>query len=88
MKDTDNFFESLFENIRNNGTLAGTIIAGLGLVLLIAVIVDSDWVLEGGNGFFNIASISHMFGRTTARVLMGLLAVVIMGSGCLIAIAY
>ncbi|SFM22755.1 Imm17 family immunity protein [Marinobacter zhejiangensis] len=88
MDDISVFFESLFESIRNDGTLAGSVIAGLGVLLLVAVIVDSDWVLEGGNGFFNIATISRMFGRTVARVLMGLLAMAIIFAGCLIAVAY
>lgn len=88
MKETNNFFESLFENIRNNGTVAGLVIAGLGLVLLIAVLMNASWMLEGGNGFFNIATISKMFGRTTARVLMGILSVIIIVAGLLIAFAY
>lgn len=88
MKETNNFFESLFENIRNNGTVAGLVIAGLGLVLLIAVLMNASWMLEGGNGFFNIATISKMFGRTTARVLMGVLSVIIIVAGLLIAFAY
>jgi len=87
MESSSNFFESIFNQIRNNAKLAGSLIAVLGLLLLIAVFMDSDWVLEGGNGFFNIATISHMFGRKTARILMGILAIIIIGAGLLIAIA-
>ncbi len=88
MEKTNNFFETLFESIRNNGTIAGLVIVGLGVILLIAVILNADWMLEGGNGFFNIATISKMFGRNTARVLMGILSVIIIIAGLLIAFSY
>lgn len=88
MNEVNEFFESLFESIRNNGSLAGFVMAGLGGILLVAVVADSDWVLEGGNGRFNIATIGKIFGRTTARVLMGLLSVVIIAAGFLIAFSY
>lgn len=88
MEKMNNFFEQLFEDIRSKPALAGYIIAAIGLGLLIAVIMDADWMLEGGNGFFNIASISKMFGRNIARILMGIVSIIIMLSGLGIALFY
>lgn len=73
--------QDFFEKIQSNPSLAGLFIAGVGVALLIAVIMDADWILEGGNGFFNIASISKYFGRNTARILMGILFIILIGSG-------
>lgn len=56
--------------------------------MLIAVLLDADWMLEGGNGFFNIASISKHFGRTFARILMGVLSIVIIFIGLLTSWSY
>ncbi len=88
MEKADNFFEELFSKIRNNPSLAGYLIALIGVGLLIAVLMDADWMLEGGNGFFNIASISKMFGRNVARILMGIVSVGIIFSGLGIALLY
>lgn len=88
METVSNFFNDLFENIRNNPALAGYAISGIGVFLLIAVILDANWMLEGGNGFFNIATISKMFGRNTARVLMGILCIIIIAAGLLIVWGY
>ncbi len=88
MEKTNNFFENLFSNIRNNPSLAGYLIALVGAGLLIAVLMDADWMLEGGNGLFNIASISKMFGRNVARILMGILSLGIIFSGLGIALLY
>lgn len=84
MEKIGDFFNDLFEKIKSNPALAGYVISGLGVVLLIAVIMDADWMLEGGNGFFNIATISRMFGRGIARILMGIVSVLIIIAGLLI----
>ncbi len=65
--------------------LIGLFIAGIGLVMLIGVLMDADWMLEGGNGRHNIASISRRYGRKTARVLMGLLAGAFLAGGLIFA---
>ncbi len=77
--------ERLFDRVGNTPMLIGLFIAGVGLVLLIGVIMDADWVLEGGNGRRNIASISRRYGRKTARVLMGLLACAFLAGGLVFA---
>ncbi|MFL0095259.1 Imm17 family immunity protein [Tenacibaculum maritimum] len=85
MEKFSSFFDNLFNNIRSNPSLAGFVISGIGGIMLIAVIMDADWMLEGGNGFFNIASISNYFGRNIARVLMAFLSIIIIAAGLLIA---
>lgn len=72
-----------FNNLREHPALAGLVIAGFGLIMLIAAIMDADWLIEGGNGTFNIAWVSNRFGRKTAQTLMGILSVIIMLSGLL-----
>lgn len=84
MEKISNFFNQLFSDIQNKPATGGYLISGIGVILLIAVIMDADWMLEGGNGFFNIATISKMFGRGAARVLMGILSIVIIIAGLLI----
>lgn len=85
MEKISEFFDNLFADIQNNPSLAGYLMACTGVILLIAVLMDADWMLEGGNGFFNIASISKMFGRGVARILMGIVCVLIIIAGLLIA---
>lgn len=84
MEKIGDFFNNLFEKIKSSPVLAGLFIAGLGLFMLIAVIRDADWMLEGGNGFFNIATITKMFGRGLARILMGIASILIIIAGLLI----
>ena len=52
----------------------GLFFAGAGLFLLVGVILDWDWVMQRGEGAFDLLKLSHHFGRTTARVVMGILA--------------
>lgn len=84
----DDFFGNLFERINNTPALAGLVIAGIGLFMLIAVILDADWMLEGGNGFFNIATISRMFGRKIARIIIAIPCILLIIAGLGIAWGY
>jgi len=73
--------ENIAKYFSENQHVFGIFLSAVGGFLLLAVIMDWDWILEGGNGPFNIASISKYFGRNAARVLMGILSCVIIASG-------
>ncbi len=73
--------ENLAEYFSKNQHVFGLLLVAVGGFLLLAVVLDWDWILEGGNGPFNIASISKYFGRNVARILMGILSCVIIASG-------
>lgn len=88
MEKISEFFNNLFENVQGKPAIAGLVISSIGLFLLLAVIFDADWMLEGGNGFFNIASISKMFGRNVARVLMGIVCIILIVAGITLVWAY
>ncbi len=71
----------LFEYIRERPVLAGFVIAGIGLFMLIALIMDADWMLEGSGSGFNIASVSKIFGRKTARIIMAIPCILLILAG-------
>lgn len=83
MESINQFFDNFFNQVQQNPQWAGLLIFTLASLMLVAVIMDANWMLEGGNGrnIFNIATISKWFGRTTARVLMGLLSITLMTCG-------
>lgn len=41
--------------------------------LIIGLILDWDWVVEPGGGYFNIAYFIETFGRKTVRIVYGLI---------------
>lgn len=82
------FFETHFENTKANPPFAGIMIFLIGLIILIGVIKNSNWVLEGGNGSWNFAFISNTFGRNTARILVGIISIVIIFFGITISFFY
>ena len=45
--------------------------AAVMLVLIIGLILDWDWILEPGGGYFNIAYWIETFGRKTIRIAYG-----------------
>ena len=47
--------------------------AGAFLFIIIGLILDWDWVVEPGGGYFNIAYFINMFGRKTIRIVYGLI---------------
>ncbi|WP_344927144.1 immunity 17 family protein [Aquimarina addita] len=50
----------------------GYLIAAAGCTLyLIGAILDWDWVVEPGGGYFNIAYWIRIFGRKTIRICIG-----------------
>lgn len=55
----------------------GFIFVAFGAIILIGAWLNWDWVLEGNGKIMNIAWISDTFGRTTARVIMGIGGVLI-----------
>ena len=58
-------------------------VAACGLLILLGAILDWDWVLQGDGRIMNIAWISNMFGRTIARILMGIVGSIILALGTL-----
>lgn len=51
----------------------GYLIAAGGCTLfLIGLILDWDWVVEPGGGYFNIAYWIRVFGRKTVRIFLGI----------------
>ncbi|WP_459211631.1 immunity 17 family protein [Aquimarina rhabdastrellae] len=47
-------------------------VGGLGLYL-IGLILDWDWPLEPGGGYFNVAYWCEKLGRKTVRILLGIM---------------
>ena len=52
------------------GYLIGAI--GFGIYLL-GLILDWNWTLEPGGGYFNVAYFSEKLGRTTVRIILGII---------------
>lgn len=69
--------EKLEDFFQNNPHYFGLILLLAGLVLLIGVIKDWSWIFQGDGRVFNIEWFSTTFGRKGARVVMGILAVVL-----------
>lgn len=90
MESINNFFDNFFNQVQQNPQWAGAFIFVLAFFMLIAVIMDADWMLEGGNArnIFNIATISKRFGRNVARILMGLLCIALMIAGVIFYFLY
>lgn len=62
----------------------GFIFVAFGAIILIGAWFNWDWVLEGDGRAMNIAWISNTFGRNVARVIMGVMGVLIMIIGFVI----
>ncbi|QIU96679.1 Imm17 family immunity protein [Bacteroides faecium] len=58
-------------------------IAASGLLILLGAILNWDWVLEGDGRMMNIAWVSNKFGRTVARILVGISGSVLLVIGIL-----
>lgn len=81
MEETNKSDFDIFTYIQENN-LGGIVIAVIGLICLIAVIMDADWMLEANrNGRFNIGTIVSIWGRKAGRIIMGTLSVIIILSG-------
>ena len=58
-------------------------VAACGLLFLLGAIPNWDWVLEGDGRIMNIAWISNVFGRTVARILVGVSGGIVLAVGIL-----
>lgn len=58
-------------------------VAACGLLFLLGALLNWDWVLEGDGRIMNIAWISNMFGRTVARILVGISGGIVLAVGIL-----
>lgn len=55
----------------------GFLIAAVALVIfLIGILLDADWVLEPGGGYFNTAYFIEKFGRKTVRLYFGIMLII------------
>lgn len=63
--------EQITDFVSANPQYGYLIVAGLFLIVLIGLLLDWDWVVEPGGGYFNIAYFIEMFGRKTVRLVMG-----------------
>lgn len=50
------------------------IVASLLLLYLVGLILDWDWTVEPGGGYFNIAFWIDKLGRKTVRIILGTIA--------------
>ncbi len=80
--------DTFFENVKEDPLFAGVMISLIGVIILIGTIKNSDWVLEGGNGMWNFAFISNTFGRNVARILVGIISIVIIFFGIFVSFVY
>lgn len=80
------FFENIFKNFQNTHQIGGLIISGIGIIMLIAVLFNANWILDtrGHHSWFN--TILEMVNRKTARILMGILCIILIISGLLISL--
>lgn len=62
----------------------GFIFVAFGAIILIGAWLDWDWILEGDGKIMNIAWVSNTFGRTVARIIMGISGVLTMIIGIVI----
>lgn len=84
MEKINNFFDGGFENLKNTPKMGGLFIAGGGIIMFIAVLLDADWIFDtrGHTSWFN--RLLELVGRKTARILMGIPCVMLIISGLLI----
>ena len=78
MENNKSFLDSIqyfISNITNYIPWEILLASGFGLVLL-GFILDWDWVVEAGGGYFNISHYIEIWGRKTVRIVKGLLMVI------------
>lgn len=65
--------ETVTNFLSTNPHYAYLIGSGVMLVLIIGLILDWDWILEPGGGYFNSAYFIKAFGRKTVRIAYGII---------------
>lgn len=80
------FFENISDNLQSTPQIGGLVISGIGVIMLIAVLLNANWILDtrGHSSWFN--TFLEMVSRKTARILMGILCVMLIISGILISL--
>lgn len=73
--------EKLQDFFYKNPHYFGLFFIAAGLVLLLGALLDWDWVIQTGEGPFDLLKLSQRFGRGTARVVMGIIAVLAITCG-------
>lgn len=63
--------DKLRELVATNPEYGYLMVCGGLVIVLIGVIMDADWVLEPGGGYFNIAYWTEKIGRKNMRLIMG-----------------
>lgn len=64
--------DSFKELIKINPHYGYLIAVGVFLLFLIGFILDWDWVVEPGGGYFNVEYWIRTFGRKTVRIFLGI----------------
>ncbi len=82
MENLNNIASEWFDYLRANPKYSGLAIAGFGLIMLIALIKDADWMLErDSGGFWTLDDKIEVFGRKTMRILMAIPCIVLIVFG-------
>ncbi|AEH02099.1 immunity 17 family protein [Lacinutrix sp. 5H-3-7-4] len=68
--------EQITEIMTSNPQYGYLLGAGVFLFIIIGLILDWDWVVEPGGGYFNIAYFINAFGRKTVRIVYGLIMLI------------
>lgn len=68
--------DKLKEFITANPKYGFLIAAGAFIIFLIGIVLDADWVLEPGGGYFNTAYFIDKFGRKTVRLYYGIILII------------
>ncbi len=87
----NNFFGDIIEKGQQNSFIGGLIILGIGVILLIAIIMDANWILDSsGRGFLNfmLRVLMDSGNRKKARILMLIPTVFIILFGFLMIFGY
>lgn len=63
--------EQITEVMTSNPQYGYLLGIGVFLFIILGLILDWDWVVEPGGGYFNIAYFINAFGRKTVRIIYG-----------------
>ncbi|MBS9773974.1 MAG: hypothetical protein KGV59_02290 [Tenacibaculum sp.] len=87
-ENLNNITSEWFEYLRENPKWAGLVIAGFGLIMLISLIINADWMLEGNGGFWSMADKIEIFGKKTMRIVIAIPCIGLIIAGLLIFFLY
>lgn len=79
----NNFWRFVYDKAQKDPKLAGAIISGNGLLILIAAIFNHNWILKDNTNTpkWTIADTAEIFGRKVARIFIGICGTLLTLSG-------